>query len=214
MHGRAEEARLSRPAPGLDLPLLLGVTGASGTVYAQQLLRELLRAGVQVHLVASESALTVMREEQGIEFPSGRFDPALFLSMPVTDGQVVVHDNADIAAAPASGTFRSAGMVVCPCSMKTLGSIASGIGSSLICRAADVCLKERRPLVIVPRETPLNLIHLRNMAALAEAGAVILPAMPAFYHHPKTIEDLVSHIVLKVCDAVGLEMPSSQRWKS
>jgi 4-hydroxy-3-polyprenylbenzoate decarboxylase len=168
---------------------------------------------VEVHLVVSATAHIVMREEAGIEFTRGRFDLAEFLGREVEPGRVVMHNDGDLAAPPASGTFRTQGMVICPCSMKTLGAIASGTGSNLIARAADTCLKERRRLVLVPRETPLNLIHLRNMVTVTEAGGVILPAMPGFYHRPATIDELVRHVVLKILDVLGVEHRIAMRWK-
>ncbi|MGH7911652.1 MAG: UbiX family flavin prenyltransferase, partial [Candidatus Dormibacteraceae bacterium] len=124
----------------------------------------------------------------------------------------VVHRPDDLSASIASGSFVTAGMAVCPCSMRTLAAVAHGISDSLLVRAADVCLKERRRVVLVPRETPLNLIHLRNMVAVSEAGAVVLPPVPAFYHHPRTIDDIVDHTVGKVLDQLGVEHHLFQRW--
>jgi 4-hydroxy-3-polyprenylbenzoate decarboxylase len=193
--------------------IIVGITGASGSVYARSLLDELTRLDVETHLIVSPTSLIVMREEMGITFPRDRFDLAEFLGRDVPQGRVITHSDADLAAPPASGTFRARGMVVCPCSMKTLGALASGTGASLIARAADACLKERRRLVLVPRETPLNLIHLRNMVTLTEAGAVILPAMPGFYHRPATIDGLLRHLVLKMLDALGVDHDIQMRWK-
>ncbi|MBX7243986.1 MAG: UbiX family flavin prenyltransferase [Candidatus Sumerlaeaceae bacterium] len=193
--------------------IIMGVSGASGAIYGRMLLDELEKLGTEIHLIVSPTSHIVMREELGITFPADRFDPSKFLGRKVKPGQIVLHNDADLAAGPASGSFRSAGMVVCPCSMKTLGSLASGTGSSLVTRAADACLKERRRLVLVPRETPLNLIHLRNMTTLTEAGAVILPAMPGFYHRPTTIEELARHLVLKILDSLGVEHHIGYRWK-
>jgi 4-hydroxy-3-polyprenylbenzoate decarboxylase len=194
--------------------LVMGITGASGAPYSRMLLDELTRIeGLELHLIVSASALIVMKEELGITFPGGRFDLEHYLGRPVEDGRVVQHSDTDLAAAPASGSFRHRGMVICPCSMKTLGTLAHGVGSNLVARAADACLKERRRLVVVPRETPLNLIHLRNMTALTEAGAVILPAMPGFYHKPQSIDDLIRHLVLKILDSLGVEHSIGMRWK-
>ena len=198
------------PRPGR---ILVGITGASGTVYARALLGELLRLGADLHLIVSSSAHLVMREELGITFTRGGFDLGEFLGMEVPAGRVTMHADSDLAAGPASGTFRAHAMIICPCSMKTLGMLASGTGSSLIARAADACLKERRRLVVVPRETPLNLIHLRNMVTLTEAGGVVLPAMPGFYHRPATIDDLLRHLVLKILDAAGIDHDIALRWK-
>ncbi len=193
--------------------VLVGVTGASGIIYGKALLKELLSLDVEIHLIVSAAALIVMREELGTSFVGGKFDLETFLGSHVPPGKVVMYDDTDLAAAPASGTFRSHGMVICPCSMKTLSTLAAGTGSTLITRAADACLKERRRLVVVPRETPLNLIHLRSMVTLTEAGAVILPAMPGFYHRPQTIEDLVRHVVLKILDVMQIPHHIPYRWK-
>jgi len=192
--------------------VLFAITGASGAIYARVLLRELVLNGHEIHLMASRNSLEVMREELGISFINGHFDAAALLGQPCESGLITVYDETDLAAAPASGTFHSCGMVVCPCSMKTLGLLACGIGQTLIHRTADVCLKERRPLVLVPRETPLSLIHLRNMTALCEAGATILPAMPAFYHHPKTLDDMAEHLAMKIFDALGLPHSGKHSW--
>ncbi|MGC8839935.1 MAG: UbiX family flavin prenyltransferase [Candidatus Sumerlaeaceae bacterium] len=193
--------------------IIMGITGASGTIYARALLEELLSLDIQVHLIVSNAAKLVMREELGLMFPSQKFDVAHYLGHQVESGRVILYDDTDLAAGPASGTFRSRGMVICPCSMKTLATLAVGTGNSLITRAADACLKERRRLVLVPRETPLSLIHLRAMVNVTEAGAVVLPAAPGFYHRPKTIEELVRHIVLKILDALQLDHQIPYRWK-
>lgn len=193
--------------------IVFGITGASGAPYARDLLREMLKLPVEIHLIVSPAAHLVMKEELGIDFPGGRFDPEILLAEPVEKGRVVLHPHGDLTAPPASGTFRTLGMVICPCSMNTLGSLASGTGNSLISRAADTCLKERRRLVLVPRETPLSLVHLRNMTTVTEAGAIVLPAMPGFYHQPRTLDDLVRHLALKILDALGLQHSISLRWK-
>lgn len=199
-----------------DQRILMGITGASGAPYGRALLRALLRAGLQVHLMVSRAAVIVMREEMGITFAGDKFDWRHYLGNSATDfpdDAVVLYHEHDFAAAPASGSFRHRGMILCPCSMKTLASIAHGTGGSLITRAADACLKERRRLVLVPRETPLSLIHLRNMTTVTEAGATVLPAMPGFYKQPHSIDDLVDHLVLKILDSAGIEQPSQLRWK-
>jgi 4-hydroxy-3-polyprenylbenzoate decarboxylase len=193
--------------------VLVGITGASGIIYGKALVTELLSLEVETHLIVSAAALLVMREELGISFVGGKFDLQTFLGARIPPGKVVLYDDTDLAAGPASGTFRSVGMVICPCSMKTLSTLAAGTGSTLITRAADACLKERRRLVVVPRETPLNLIHLRSMVSLTEAGAIILPAMPGFYHRPRTIEELVRHVVLKILDVMQLPHQIPYRWK-
>lgn len=190
------------------------MTGASGALYARSLIRELVDLGREVHLIVSRAAIGVIAQEMDMDFSGGGFRVDEFLGRGVTPGQVVVHEETDLCAGPASGSFRVEGMVICPCSMKTLGSLASGAGGTLITRAADVCLKERRRLVVVPRETPLNLIQLRNMVTLCEAGAVVLPAMPGFYSRPKSIEDLADHLVMKIVDCLGIEPHENQpRWE-
>lgn len=191
----------------------MAITGASGAPYARVLLDCLLKLNLQVHLIVSRAAMIVMEEEMGLEFPGDHFDPATYLRRPVPTDQIVLYDERDIAAGPASGSFRHRGMVICPCSMKTLASVAHGTGSTLITRAADACLKERRRLVLVPRETPLSLIHLRNMVTVTEAGAVVLPAMPGYYSRPQTIDDLLRHLALKITDSLGLDSDSTLRWK-
>lgn len=194
---------------------MVGISGASGAPYAQALLKELLRSDIEVHLIVSESAVTVMKEELGLVFSGGKFDVASYLGEDFSwdRSQIIQHHERDIASGPSSGSFRHDGMIICPCSMKTLGTIANGIGANLISRAADACLKERRRLVLVPRETPLNLVHLRNMTAVTEAGAVVLPAMPGFYKEPKTIDDLINHLVLKMLDVLQVEHSINLRWK-
>lgn len=193
--------------------IVMGITGASGAPYARVLLDTLLRAGFQVHLIVSRSAVIVMREELGQTFPGDEFDLGLYLGREVDPESVVMYHEGDIAAGPSSGSFRHGGMVICPCSMKTLASVAHGTGGNLITRAADACLKERRRLVLVPRETPLSLIHLRNMTTVTEAGAIVLPAMPGFYSRPKSLDDLFRHLVLKITDCMNLDLPSDLRWK-
>lgn len=193
--------------------VLLGITGASGIIYGRLLLREMVKLGLDIHLIVSPSAVLVMREELRLDMPKGGFDPAALLGEPPASGQITVHDDSDLTAPPASGTFRSRGMIICPCSMKTLGMIASGTGATLICRAAEACLKERRRLVLVPRETPLNLVQLRNMVAVTEAGAIVAPAMPGFYHRPKDIDSLALHLIMKVLDLMHIEHSIRFRWK-
>ncbi len=191
----------------------MAITGASGAPYARALLGALLKANLQVHLLVSQAALLVMREEMALTFEGNQFDASFYLGHAVEPEQIILYDERDLAAGPASGSFRHRGMIICPCSMKTLANIATGTGGSLITRAADACLKERRRLVLVPRETPLSLIHLKNMVAVTEAGAVVLPAMPGFYVRPKTLDDLLNHLVLKMMDALQIEGDSNLRWK-
>jgi 4-hydroxy-3-polyprenylbenzoate decarboxylase len=191
-------------------PLVLGITGASGAPYAVRLLQVLCRAGRTVHLTISPSGAQVVKEETGIEASLTRFDPGPFGDL--APGRVVYHHHTDFGSGIASGSFPTGGMIVCPCSMSTLASIAHGITPNLITRAADVHLKERRPLVLVPRETPLSLIHIENMAAVTRAGAVVLPAMPGWYHQPRTLDDLIHFVVGRICDQVGVAHDLVRPW--
>lgn len=194
--------------------LVIAMTGASGTPYAIRLLEVLLRAGRGVHLVISPAAVQVMEREVDCTLRLEQFDPHDLFG-PVSDldfSRLHYHHYRDFQAGIASGSFRTAGMAVCPCSMGTVAAIAHGVSENLIHRAADVHLKERRKLVIVPRETPLGLIQLRNLATLAEAGAIVLPAMPAFYTRPRSLRDMVDFIVGRICDHLGVEHQLFERW--
>ena len=193
--------------------LVLAMTGASGAPYAVALLRALTAAGRTVHLVISPSGAQVLREELGLAIATGgRFDPSAFGRPAITNDRVVYHRHDDFSAGIASGSFLTGGMVVAPCSMSTLASIAHGITTNLITRAADVHLKERRRLILVPRETPLSLVHLENMLAVTRAGAVVLPAMPGWYHRPQTLDDLIAFVVARICDLLGVESAPMPRW--
>jgi 4-hydroxy-3-polyprenylbenzoate decarboxylase len=195
--------------------LVVALTGASGAPYGVRLLDVLLRAGRTVHLTISPAAVEVLALELGRAVRLDRFDPADLLgtsAVPDWPGQLHYHHYRDFSAGIASGSFRTAGMAVCPCSMGTTAAIAHGLSENLIHRAADVHLKERRKLVLVPRETPLGLVQLRNLAACAEAGAVVLPAMPAFYTRPRSVQDLVDFVVGRVCDQLGVEHQLLKRW--
>ncbi|MDR3637118.1 MAG: UbiX family flavin prenyltransferase [Isosphaeraceae bacterium] len=190
--------------------LVLAMTGASGAPYAVALLRELVRLGRNVHLTISPSGAQVLREELGIDAALDRFDPALF-GIPA-GARLLYHHHTDFKAGIASGSFATGGMVVAPCSMSTLAAVAHGLTTNLITRAADVHLKERRRLILVPRETPLSLIHLENMAAVTRAGAVVLPAMPGWYHRPQSLDDLVRFVVARICDQLGIANDLVERW--
>ena len=195
--------------------LVLAFTGASGSPYGIRLLEVLLRVGRTVHLTLSPAGVEVLAHESDRHVRLDRFDLADLLgdeAKIAKAGQVEYHDYRDFRAGIASGSFLTAGMVICPCSMGTVGAIANGLSQNLIHRAADVHLKERRKLILVPRETPLHLIQLRNLAACAEAGAVILPAMPAFYTRPRSIKDAVDFVVGRICDQLGIEHHLLQRW--
>jgi flavin prenyltransferase len=198
-----------------DLPLVLAMTGASGAVYAVRLVEVLLSAGREVHLSISPSGAAVLKQELDRTINLERFDPRSLLAPEMADkaaDQVHYHHYQDFFAPIASGSFLTAGMVVCPCSGSTLSGIAHGTSSNLIQRAADVHLKERRPLILVPRETPLSLIHLDNMRSAALAGAVILPAMPGWYHGVKSIGDLVDFVVARILDQLRIPHELMQRW--
>ena len=193
------------------LPLAMAISGASGSRYAIRLLEVLLAAGREVHLTISPAAEQVFRAEVGQEVSIRDF--RLDSLLPGADGTRLHYwHHHDFSAGIASGSFRTAGMVICPCSMGTLAAIAHGLSQNLIHRAADVCLKERRPLVLVPRETPLGVVQLRNMATAAEAGATVLPAMPGFYHNPQTIDDLIDFVVQRICDRLDVAVSLAERW--
>jgi 4-hydroxy-3-polyprenylbenzoate decarboxylase len=192
-----------------DLPIVMAITGASGAPYAVRLLEQLIAADRQVWLIVSSHGLRLLRTEMEIDSVD-----ALRTRVGVEAWKrlVTVYDDADRGAAPASGSTRNAGMVICPCSMGTLSAISIGASRSLVERAADVMLKERRRLVLVPRETPVSAIHLQNMLRLARAGAVILPAAPGFYNRPQSVQDLVDFIVARVLDQLDVEHALAPRW--
>jgi 4-hydroxy-3-polyprenylbenzoate decarboxylase len=180
--------------------LIVGLSGASGAIYGVRALDALRELGVESHLVVSKSALLTLASETDL----GPQDLAERAS--------VVHKVADVGAAIASGSFRTLGMLIAPCSVRTMGEIATGVTSSLLTRAADVTLKERRPLVLMVRETPFHLGHLRTMTQLAEMGAVIAPPLPAFYTRPETVGDLVDQSVGRALDLFGLDWAPVRRW--
>ncbi len=190
------------------------MTGASGAPYGVRLLEVLLRAGRTVHLTLSPAATQVIEQEldRQVKLDQFRLRDLLGDEAEVPQGQVHYYHYMDFRAGIASGSFLTGGMVICPCSMGTLAGIAHGLSQNLIHRAADVHLKERRRLVLVPRETPLNVVQLKNMTACVEAGAVVLPAMPAFYTRPKTLEDAVDFIVGRICDQLGVAHQLLKRW--
>jgi 4-hydroxy-3-polyprenylbenzoate decarboxylase len=199
------------------MPLVLGITGASGAVYAVRLLDVLLQSGHEVHLSISPSGQTLVRQELQREIDLNSFRPdSLLPEIPSGPraGRIVYHHYQDFLAPIASGSFLTDGMVVCPCSGSTASGIAHGSSTNLIQRAADVHLKERRKLILVPRETPLSTIQLENMKRCAEAGAVMLPAMPGFYHGPQSIGDLVDFVVARICDQLGVSHNLMRRWGS
>ena len=190
-------------------PIVMALTGASGAPYGIRLLQQLLAADQAVSLIISSHGFRLLRTESEVGDIEGL---RMAVGAAAFDRRVAVYDDADRGAAPASGSARSAGMVICPCSMGTLASIAAGTSRSLVERAADVTLKERRPLVLVPRETPLSAIHLENMLRLTRAGAVVMPAAPGFYYRPSSIEQLVDFIVARILDQLGVENALVPRW--
>jgi 4-hydroxy-3-polyprenylbenzoate decarboxylase len=194
--------------------ITLAYTGASGLPYGLRLLECLLDAGVHVDLVYSAAAQMVARQECDLTLPTQPREAARLLRerYPSGSGRLEVHSRDDWLAPMASGSNPGDGMAICPCTMGTLGAIAAGIADNLIERAADVMLKERRPLVLVPRETPLSAIHLENMLKLARAGAVLLPPCPGFYTHPQSVSDLVDFVVARVLDHLQVPHALVARW--
>jgi 4-hydroxy-3-polyprenylbenzoate decarboxylase len=223
--------QVTRAAPS---NVVLAITGASGAIYAVRLLQVLRGAAQQVHLTISPAAVLVLRQELGIDVDLDRFEPRRLLfeadsreraQLPpaiaeaLADrtpsdarGQIIYHHFQNLMAPIASGSFLTDGMVICPCSGSTLGAVVHGTGENLIHRAASVHLKERRKLIVVPRETPLSTIQLDNMRRAAEAGAVVLPAMPGFYHGVTSIRDLVDFVVARICDQLGVDSDLMRRW--
>lgn len=181
--------------------LVIAITGATGAVYGVRLLRHLqAMPGVETHVIVSEAAVLTLQQETGM---TRRAVEAL---------ADVVHKTRDVGASIASGSFQSDGMVIAPCSMKTLAAVAHGLSDNLIARAADVVLKERRRLVLMVRETPFNLAHLRNMTAVTEMGGIIFPPLPSFYHQPQSIDEMIDHTVARVIDLFGIDHALAPRW--
>ena len=192
----------------MTLPVVLAITGASGAPYAVRLLDVLARARVPVDLIISSHGWRLLETESGV-----RDDRELREATGGDWSSITVHPDTDRGARPASGSYRTRGMVICPCSMGTVAAIAGGTSRSLVERAADVMLKERRTLILVPRETPFSLVHLRNLTAVTEAGATVMPAAPGFYHKPERIEQLVDFMVQRVIDHLGLDIQFAPRWE-
>ena len=180
--------------------LIIGMTGSTGAIFGIRMLEALKHTEVESHLIISKWAQRTIEHETRHTLEQ------------VRAMATVVHSQGDMGASISSGSFLTEGMVVIPCSVRTLGGIANGYGEHLVHRAADVILKERRKLVLVVRETPLSEVHLENMLKLARMGVVMLPPMPAFYNHPKTVEDVIDHIVMRVLDQFGIETPFAKRW--
>lgn len=195
--------------------IAVGVTGASGAIYAVRTIAALMESGCHLEIVFSDYGKRLLMDELGTDAKVDRLQDLLEAryGAGVRRGSFVVHSNKDLGAPLASGSHLCSGMVIVPCSMKTLAGVALGLSRSLIERAADVMLKEQRRLVLVPRETPMSLPALRHQVAAAEAGAMILPAMPAFYQQPKTIDDLADFIAGKILNALGFEQHLFEPWK-
>ena len=192
--------------------LIVGITGASAGIYGVRLLEVLTQhEDIEVHLTISSSGGRALSEELQIEIDLDNFKLESLIGVP--SPRVVYHHESDIGASIASGSFRTEGMIVAPCSMGSIASIAAGISRNLIQRAADVCIKENRKLVLVPRETPLSSIHLENMLKLSRMGVCVLPAMPGLYHFPKTVDDMFNFVVTKILDQFGIDTKLIQRWK-
>ena len=199
--------------PDPAMPLVVGITGASGVPYAVRLVQVLLSAGREIHLSISPSGQAVLSEEVGRQIDLERFRIEDLLGGPAPAAGILhYHHFKNLMAPIASGSFLTAAMVICPCSGSTLAAVAHAMGENLIHRAAEVHLKERRKLVVVPRETPLSLPQLRNMQAIHEAGAVVLPASPGFYHGAETVGDLVDFVVARICDQLGVVNTLIRRW--
>ncbi len=190
--------------------LVVAVTGASGAIYAQRFLRFVAQRYEEIYLMVSNQAIDVARTELGVTIERIPFSTAKWLG--AEHPNIVMCDEKDYFTPPASGSFKHDGMVIVPCSMGTIGRIANGVSDSLTARAADVCLKEGRKLIVVPREMPWNLVMLRNLTALAEAGATILPACPAWYHKPQNLEELADSVVARIVQNLGLEQELFAEW--
>ena len=191
------------------LPVVLAITGASGAPYAVRLLEQMALAEQPVSLVVSSHGMRLLATESDIATVDALRER---VGADAWDRSVRVFDDGDRGAAPASGSSRTAGMVVCPCSMGTVAAIAHGTSRSLVERAADVTLKERRPLILVPRETPYSIVHLENMLRVSRAGAVVLPASPGYYHRPRSLDDLADFVVARILDQLGIEHGIGRRW--
>lgn len=198
----------------IESPIIVGVTGASGSIYAARLIGRFAEAGKHIHVIFSENGLKVFRHELGFEFNPETLEKYLASTMSGKVGleNMTVFGNDDLFAPPASGTSPYETMVIVPCSMNTLSSVASGRASNLIERSADVFLKERRRLILVPRETPLSTIHIENMLRVSNAGGIVLPAAPAFYFKPESIEDIADFVVSKIFNIIGISSGFIKRW--
>jgi 4-hydroxy-3-polyprenylbenzoate decarboxylase len=197
---------------GFRKKFVIACTGASGVVYFLRLVNELLKINADLHLIVSDSGKQVLCHET--DYENGPIIDLILKNKKSSEvkAKIFVHNDNDFFSPPASGSFLHNGMAIVPCSMKTLGSIASGIADTLISRSADVCLKEKRKLILIPRETPLNRIHLENMLRANDAGAVIMPASPSFYAHPSSVKELVDSVVSKTLNHLGVENQLIPQW--
>jgi 4-hydroxy-3-polyprenylbenzoate decarboxylase len=194
----------------MEKPWVIGITGASGVVYGIKLCEFMLSIGKTVHLLITDAGWRVLHDE--LDWQVTRRQEALEQFFKPAAGKLIYHPIQDIGASVASGSFRTEGMIIIPCSMGTLSAIAHGASDNLLERTADVMLKEGRKLIIVPRETPLHTVHLENMLTLARMGVKIIPAMPAFYQRPQSLDELVQFLVGKVLDSIGIEHELFTRW--
>ncbi len=196
-------------------PIVLGITGASGAIYGFSLLKFFLDSGYKVDLVLSDNALKVAKQELDLELEGLSLDNVkqkILTKLSIEPSTLNIWSPDNVAASISSGSYKTQGMVIAPCSMGTIANIAAGTSNNLIARAADVTLKERRKLILLARETPLNTIHLRNMLTLSEMGAIIVPAAPGFYHKPQSIQDQINFVLGKALDVLGIENEMFLRW--
>lgn len=190
--------------------IIIGITGASGSIYAIRLIEQLVLKNLQIHLVITDAGKIVIEQELGWKIPK---ETQEYFKEKFKSSKIIVHPNNNVGAKIASGSAKFDAMVILPCTMATVASIAHGLSGNLMERAADVILKEKRKLIIVPRETPLNQIHLQNMLTLSQAGVHLVPAMPAFYYNPQTIDELVNFIVGRILDYLDIDHSLFRRWE-
>jgi len=201
-------------SPSSNHPLVLAITGASGVIYGQRLLQVLLKTDIDIHLTISPSGAVVLKHEVGVDVDLENFRVGDLISGQADSDRLKYYHHKNFMTPIASGAFKTRGMVICPCSGSTLSGIATAASSNLIMRAADVHLKEKRPLILVPRETPLSLIQIENLEKTCRAGATILPASPGFYHAYQTVDDLVDFVVARILDHLDIDHDLIRRWGS
>ena len=187
--------------------IVVGITGASGSIYAKRMIEVLVEQGILVHVIATDTGKKVFNYELSLNLESW------ITEMQQQYSNLKLEDNHNLFAGVASGSYGFDAVIILPCSMGTMAEISHGLSSNLLCRAADVALKESRPLIIVPRETPLNTIHLENMCRLSKVGATIIPAMPGFYHHPQTMDDLINFVVGKILSYLKIKHELFKKWE-